>query len=85
MFVVFLMIAFSSSPNNNNFHRPSEVGISICVFFSICGSLNDMFLFESFLSLPRLATISLENVDELSRNIMCKRTLPSFLVVQIDN
>ena len=69
------MIVFSSSPISN-FHRPSKVAL----FYSISGLLNDMYVFDSFLSLPHLVANYAKNVDELGRNIMCERTLPSLLV-----
>ena len=73
MFV--LIFIFSSSPIINNFHRPRGVALS---YFIGC-LLNDVYVFESFLSFHLLVANYFKNVDEWGGNIMCVRTLPSLL------
>ena len=48
-FLIFIIV-LSSSPNINNFHRPSSVALS---YFIGC-FLNDVYVFESFLYLHHL-------------------------------
>ena len=69
----FLFIVLSSSPIINNVHQPSRVAL---LFFIGC-LWNDMYVFESFLSLHHLVANLVKNVDERGRNIMCVRSLPS--------
>ena len=39
--------------------------------------------FEGFLSVPHLVDVYAKNADEQGRNFMCKRTLPSLLVIYV--
>ena len=56
MFEVGFFFVFPSKLITNNFHWPS----GIALFYSIGCLLNDMYVFESFLSLHRLVN----NVDD---------------------
>ena len=70
------IFVFPSTPLINNFHQPS----SVASYFIGC-LLDDLYVFESFLSLHHLVANLVKNVDERGRNIMCVRTLPSLLVL----
>ena len=70
MFVVgnllLFIIVLSSSSIIKNVHRPSRVAL---LYFIGC-LWNDMFVFESFLSLHHLLANLVKNVDERGRNIV---------------
>ena len=70
MFVVgnllLFIIVLSSSSIIKNVHRPSRVAL---LYFIGC-LWNDMYVFESFLSLHHLLANLVKNVDERGRNIV---------------
>ena len=76
VFCFIFIFVLSSSHIINNVHRPSRVAL----FYSIGCLWNDMYVFESFLSVHHLVANYAKNVDERGQNLMCVRTLPSLLV-----
>ena len=79
--VVSFLSFFSSSPISNKLHRPSIMAL----LYSIGGLLNDVYIFESFLSPHLLVANSVKKMDERGRNIMCICKLMSLLVLFLPN
>ena len=73
VFCLILIIVLSSSPIINDARRFSRVAF----LYSIGCLWNNMKVFETFLSPHRLLANYFKKMDELGRNIMCVRTLPS--------
>ena len=64
--LLLFIIVLSSSSIIKNVHRPSKVAL----FYFIGCLWNDMYVFESFLSLHHLLANLVKNVDERGRNIV---------------